>query len=108
MPAPGAALVFLSQTAQDESYNPSVTQTFPTTYYSQGGPTVDAAVLETSNGRGGPNEKQHPLGATSHGDNQDNAMRRSIDAGRVSLMLTAAAMALGTGLVGKMLATLDY
>lgn len=95
----------MSQTAQDESYNPSVTQTFPTTFFSQGGPTVDGAVLETSNGRGGPNEKQHPLGGTSHGgDPLDNAVRRSIDAGRVSLVLTAA-MALGAGLIGRMLAT---
>lgn len=102
VPAPGAALVFLSQTAQDESLNPALTQTFPTTFYSQGGPTVDQQVLQTSNGRGGPGEKGLPLGGTSHGMKFDNAAR---GVAGVSFALSAAAMALGAGMVGRMFAS---
>lgn len=99
VPAPGAALVFLSQTAQDESTNPSLTETFPTTFFSQGGPTADQAVLETSNGRGGPGEQGKPFGATSHGMvGQNSAMA----AGGVSLALSVA-MAVGAMMVGRML-----
>lgn len=102
MPAPGAALIFLSSTAEGESFNTALTQTFPTTFYSKGGPTTDTAVLATSNGRGGPQQKQVPLGSTSHGDTsilEDAAMRRKTAAAS----LTVLSVALGAAIVGRML-----
>lgn len=100
VPAPGAALVFLSQTAQDESTDPNLaTQTFPTTYYSQGGPTVDQQVLQTSNGRGGPQEKGKPYGATSHGSIDEGGGMRTT----ASFTLTGLAIALGAVAVRRML-----
>jgi len=101
IPAPGAALVFLSQTAEDESFNTALTETFSTTYYSKGGPTTDEAALQTSNGRGGPQEKQIPLGSTSHGSaavEENAATRRAVAAS-----ITLASVALGATLVGRML-----
>ena len=103
VPAPGAALVFMSTTAEDESFNSAMTQTFPTTVYSKdAGPTTDAAVLETSNGRGGPQQRLLPLGSTSHGSSNsipdDAARRRTIAAS-----FTIVSIALGAAIIGNML-----
>ncbi|KAG1830641.1 glycoside hydrolase family 79 protein [Suillus variegatus] len=63
VPAPGAALVFLSSSAYTESGNPS-TQTFSTTMVTKTVATVDPSVLATSNGMSGDTWK---LGSTSKG-----------------------------------------
>lgn len=91
----------MSTTAEDESFNTAMTQTFPTTYFGKySGPTADAGVLETSNGRGGPQQKQFPLGSTSHGNLMpDDAIRsRTIVAS-----LTVVCIAFGAAMVGNML-----
>lgn len=101
VPAPGAALVFMSTTAEDESFNTALTQTFPTTVYSKNaGPTTDADVLETSNGRGGAQQKQFPLGSTSHGNLIPDDATRSRT---VVTSLTIVCVAFGAGVVGNML-----
>jgi hypothetical protein len=100
VPAPGAAIVFLSQQFEDESFDTALTQTFPTTWYGDdAGPTVDAIVLETSNGRGGPQQAQFPLGSTSKSKAHVNdAVRTS-----VSLGFSLFAVAAGAVMVGRML-----
>lgn len=99
VPAPGAALVFMSTDAENESFNSALTQTYPTTFYSKGGPTIDQGVLETSNGRGGPNQAQLPLGGTSHGETFSAAVSRV----SIPLGLTLGAAAMGAAVVGRML-----
>lgn len=99
VPAPGAALVFMSTDAENESFNTALTETYPTTFYSKGGPTIDQSVLETSNGRGGPNQAQVPLGGTSHGTSYSDAARGI----SISLGLTLGAAAMGAAVVGRML-----
>ncbi|KAF8320735.1 hypothetical protein DL93DRAFT_2073392 [Clavulina sp. PMI_390] len=99
VPAPGAALIFLSSTAESESFDTALTQTFPTTFYSQGGPTTDMSVLETSNGRGGPQQALVPLGSTSHGEEDTSAaVRRSVAAS-----FTLVCVAVGASLVGRLI-----
>ncbi|KAI0772364.1 hypothetical protein BD413DRAFT_612530 [Trametes elegans] len=61
VPAPGAALVFLSGDAQAATDPP--THTFATTSVTRGVPTIDASALATSNGHGG----RMPLSGTSKG-----------------------------------------
>lgn len=99
VPAPGAALVFMTNEAENESFNSAMTATFPTTVYSQGGPTVDQKILQTSNGRGGVAEKQHPFGSTSHGEEFNAAVSRM----SVPLGLTMGAVAVGAAFVGRLL-----
>lgn len=92
----------MSTTAEDESFNTAMTQTFPTTLYSSAGPTVDAGVLETSNGRGGPQERLYPLGSTSHGNViPDNATRSRSRTAVASL--TIVCVAFGAVMIGNML-----
>lgn len=103
VPAPGAALVFMTTDAENESFNSALTATFPTTFYSHGGPTIDQSVLQTSNGRGGPGEAQIPFVDTSHGNpSTDDAARRV----SVSLALTLGAVAMGAAVVGRVLVAL--
>ncbi|KAG1829028.1 hypothetical protein DFJ58DRAFT_611886, partial [Suillus subalutaceus] len=66
VPAPGAALVFLSSNAYAESGNPS-TQTFSTTAVTKTVNTarIDPSVLATSNGMSGATWE---LGSTSKGN----------------------------------------
>ena len=101
VPAPGAVLVFMTSEAENESFNTAMTATYPTTFYKQGGPTVDQGVLQTSNGRGGVAEKQHPFGSTSHGDSSNAAVGR-LD---IPLGLTMGAMAMGAAVVGRLFVT---
>jgi len=91
--------VFMSTDAENESFNSALTETYPTTFYSKGGPTIDQSVLETSNGRGGPNQAQVPLGGTSHGQSYSDAARGI----SISLGLTLGAAAMGAAVVGRML-----
>lgn len=64
VPAPGFALVFLTDNAYSES-TPQNTQTFPTTVHvrEKNTATVDPSVLATSNGSNGVSRKA--LGSTS-------------------------------------------
>ncbi|KAF5353171.1 hypothetical protein D9757_012643 [Collybiopsis confluens] len=75
VPAPGFALVFLTDDALVESGSGDATTTFPTTAYTKLGntATVDPRVLATSNGdRGSGN-----LGSTSKGSASNGAMDNS-------------------------------
>lgn len=67
VPAPGFALVFLTQSALDESDNAHPTETFATTAYTKAHNTltVDPSVLATSNGQDATVRKY--LGSTSFG-----------------------------------------
>ncbi|KAG6864522.1 hypothetical protein C0991_008984 [Blastosporella zonata] len=68
VPAPGFALVFLSDNAMTETSGAPAT-TFPTTAHTRyrNTVTIDPEVLATSNGHTGLNKKK--LGSTSHGSN---------------------------------------
>ena len=92
------ALVFMTNEAENESFSTAMTATFPTTFYNQGGPTVDQKVLQTSNGRGGVAEKQHPFGSTSHGEELNAAITKM----SLPLGLTMGAMAVGAAIVGRL------
>ncbi|KAL5485437.1 hypothetical protein ACEPAI_8079 [Sanghuangporus weigelae] len=73
VPAPGIAVVFLNSDALSES-TPQTTQTFATTAVATAAAntaTVDQAVLETSNGRGGG--KWSFQGSTSYGSAGNDA-----------------------------------
>ncbi|KAF8316072.1 hypothetical protein DL93DRAFT_2193867 [Clavulina sp. PMI_390] len=73
VPAPGAALVFMSAQAEDESWDSSLTQTYATSVYPHG-IQMNPDGLVMSNGRGGPKQAQHPLGlGTSRGRSYVNA-----------------------------------
>lgn len=93
----------MSNTAETESFNTALTETFSTSVFKNGkggGPTTDAAALETSNGRGGPQEMQIPLGSTSHGTENDvSAGYRTAAVG----MVTLGSVALGAAMIGRML-----
>ena len=86
VPAPGAALVFFSEPTVRQS-EASVSMTFATTAVTklQNTATVDAEVLETSNGHGG----ERRLGSTSRGSSGAVGVREGT-------MNGALAMALGT------------
>lgn len=104
VPAPGAALIFLSAQAQAESYNDALSATYSTTWFSEGGPTVDATVLETSNGQGGKFRAQHPLGGTSHGSANENSATSVMARTRWAVLGgTLAAVGVGAAVVGRML-----
>lgn len=92
--APSAALVFLS--APGGTVTPAPTETFSTTWFSWngGGPTVDQAILATSNGRGGRGQVQDV--STSHGTASAAEIIRSLS---VPVLLTVAAIAAGAASV---------
>jgi hypothetical protein len=77
VPAPGAALVFLSSDAYGESGNPS-TETFATTMTtrSRNTATINPSVLATSNGMSGTTWE---LGSTSH-ENGAVGLKKSLSA----------------------------
>ena len=89
VPAPGAALVFFSDAAQ-QAIDPSTTQTFPTTYLTKtvNTVTIDPSVLATSNGNKG---MENMLGSTSFGSaSGSNAAARVVLPGVVALAAIAA------------------
>jgi hypothetical protein len=90
VPAPGAALVFLSSDAYAESGNPS-TETFSTTMVTKtlNTATMDPSVLATSNGMSG---NTWELGSTSHEANGAAELRGS-------LSVVGGVVALSTGLL---------
>ncbi|KAJ7661951.1 glycoside hydrolase family 79 protein [Mycena polygramma] len=100
VPAPGFALVFLSDSAQTDNAAPSTT--FATTQLTktQNTATVAASVLATSNGNGGPDDPLgKELGSTSRGSKSGAAGLRPA----ATLTLTAGALTLGALLVGRAL-----
>jgi hypothetical protein len=92
VPAPGAALVFLSSNAYAESGNPS-TQTFSTTMVTKTANTVkiDPSVLATSNGMSGSTWE---LGSTSKEGNIGTGLRDSL-----SVVSVVGAAVLSTGIL---------
>ncbi|KAK4683856.1 hypothetical protein P7C73_g6361, partial [Tremellales sp. Uapishka_1] len=75
--APSIAVVFLTDEALTQSTpQPTVTQTYGTTVVGTGSATVNAGVLETSNGQNSPNGE---LGSTSSGSSSGG--ERSVQAG---------------------------
>ncbi|KAF8316086.1 hypothetical protein DL93DRAFT_2056676, partial [Clavulina sp. PMI_390] len=102
VPAPGAALVFMSTQAEDESWNSALTQTYTTSVITGNHVPVDPTVLATSNGRGGPNEAQFPLGLGTSKGNQDNAAAAARGFGLGAAVMLGA-MAFGAAMVGRAL-----
>ncbi|KAJ6529066.1 glycoside hydrolase family 79 protein [Mycena vulgaris] len=101
VPAPGFALVFLSDAAQTESKGAPST-TFATTALTrtQNTATIQASVLATSNGHGGASDPLNAqLGSTSRGSKSGALALRPAGA----LLATVAALALGAMLVGRAL-----
>jgi hypothetical protein len=96
VPAPGFALVFLTDNALSES-TPNAPQTFATTAVTKtiNTATVDPSVLATSNGHDAFNRL--PLGSTSK---QNSQSTRTF----VPSVMTSMALALGAMLVGRQLA----
>ncbi|EGN92294.1 glycoside hydrolase family 79 protein [Serpula lacrymans var. lacrymans S7.3] len=94
VPAPGFALVFLSQSSLSE-VSPSAPQTFPTTAYTQtiNTVTINPSVLATSNGRGRTGE----LGSTSKG-NPNGASRVGVVGSGVALLLS---IVVGAFVIGR-------
>ncbi|EIW64921.1 glycoside hydrolase family 79 protein [Trametes versicolor FP-101664 SS1] len=86
VPAPGAALVFFSDAAQQLADGPASTQTFATSIVTQtvNTVTVDASVLATSNGQGGKNA-QVALGGTSQGGANGASTLRAVGGGAAAL-----------------------
>ncbi|KAI0370682.1 hypothetical protein BV20DRAFT_1071415 [Pilatotrama ljubarskyi] len=68
VPAPGVALVFVSDSAQKQAAAPESASTYPTTVVTKTANTVtiDPSVVATSNGRGGKSRGSN-LGGTSQG-----------------------------------------
>ncbi|KAJ6554258.1 hypothetical protein B0H19DRAFT_1152984 [Mycena capillaripes] len=102
VPAPGFALVFLSDAAQTETAMPS--KTFSTTALTktQNTATVARSVLATSNGHGGGDDPllhNGDLGSTSRGSKSGARALRPAAA----LLVTSGALALGAMLVGRAL-----
>lgn len=94
VPAPGFALVFLTQSALDESDNAHPTETFATTAYTKAHNTltVDPSVLATSNGQDATVRKY--LGSTSFG-----TAGGAVGVRVPGVAVYAVSMALGVGMV---------
>jgi len=91
VPGPGAALVFLSSSAQKAS-EPTATVTFSTSVITQKNhATIDPAVLATFNGQGGQNVLA--LGSTSQ-DTSDALSSLRIKAGLITLVSVLGAFGL--------------
>ncbi|KAH9886696.1 glycoside hydrolase family 79 protein [Cubamyces lactineus] len=92
VPAPGAALVFFSDAAQ-QAIDPSTTQTFPTTYLTKtvNTVTIDPSVLATSNGQNGKARLQQ-MGGTSQGGSSGGAHAAGVVPGLATLALVLAGM----------------
>ncbi|KAJ3981054.1 glycoside hydrolase family 79 protein [Lentinula detonsa] len=92
VPAPGFALVFLTDNALSESGATGATTTFPTTAYTKSinTVTVDASVLATSNGnRGGGN-----MGSTSKGSAANGGIKVGVEYGCSAGVVVGMALAL--------------
>jgi len=94
IPAPGAALVFLSDQSVTESGPGALTETFTTSIYQNQGVPIDQAVLATSNGRGGNSQPQGMMG-TSKGRQNGGLLNASIS----FLCVLGTALAAGAGLL---------
>ncbi|KAF8332661.1 uncharacterized protein EI90DRAFT_2917640 [Cantharellus anzutake] len=100
VPAPGAALVFLTQDGLNAVTPPNEdTMTFPTTTQTgrfAGGATIDNQVLLTMNGRGG---KAGPTGkSTSQGKNGNNSAFRRAE---VAVSLVLGALGVGAMMIAR-------
>ncbi|KAJ7153086.1 glycoside hydrolase family 79 protein, partial [Mycena crocata] len=99
VPAPGFALVFLSDAAQTETQGaPSTTFSTTALTKTQNTATIDASVLATSNGHGGPSDPLNRLGSTSKGSKNNDAVRRRP---ALALLATGGALAVGAMFVGR-------
>ena len=91
VPAPGAALVFFSEPAVRET-EASVSMTFATTAVTkmQNTATVDAEVLETSNGHGGEDRR---MGSTSRGSSGAVGVKDGMMSKSIAMVVSAVAVA---------------
>lgn len=96
VPAPGAALVFISDAAQQQAAAPDSASTYATTVVTKtkNTATVDPAVIATSNGQSG---KNRGIGGTSQGGEN----------GAVGVLAPAATSALTAVLVAGLSASLS-
>ncbi|KAI0631504.1 hypothetical protein C8Q77DRAFT_1159286 [Trametes polyzona] len=80
--APGAALVFISDAAQEQAAAPESASTYPTTVVTKTANTVsvDPAVVATSNGNSGKDRGSNRGGTSQGGTNAARGMR-ALDAG---------------------------
>jgi hypothetical protein len=101
VPAPGFALVFLTDSAFSE-VTPESPQTFPTTSVTKthNTVTIDPSVLATSNGHNSDN--RNTLGSTSKGSISGAASLRGVAPGMIVLL----AMGLGAVVAGRGVARL--
>ncbi|KAJ7493667.1 glycoside hydrolase family 79 protein [Mycena latifolia] len=101
VPAPGFALVFLSDAAQTETEGaPSTTFSTTALTKTQNTATIQASVLATSNGHGGPSDPlnaNQQLGSTSRGSKSGAVGLRP----GLALLVSSTALALGAMLVGR-------
>lgn len=95
VPAPGAALVFFTPTAAEES-SPSSTQTFATTAVTRtvNTATVAPSVVATSNGHNAANRSKSRLGSTSYGSSSGTAGRAGLIPGMITLTAGFAGIAI--------------
>ena len=92
VPAPGFALVFLTDSALSES-SPTSTKTFPTTVVTHTGMAVDPSALATSNGNRGMGRQ---LGSTTKRKKDAGMPRVALDFPTVVLLV---AIVSGAGLL---------
>ncbi|CDO73856.1 Glycoside Hydrolase Family 79 protein [Trametes cinnabarina] len=96
VPAPGAALVFISDAAQQGAAAPESYSTFPTTVVTKTANTVsvDASVLATSNGNSGK-DRANRLGGTSQGGANAAAGTYGVRAERAAIVSAFAGVVVG-------------
>ncbi|KAF8324445.1 uncharacterized protein EI90DRAFT_2934654 [Cantharellus anzutake] len=98
VPAPGAALVFLSDQSVTESGPGTLTETFTTSVYKYPNePTIAQAVLATSNGRGGKGQPPQLLD-TSKGQGNGDPLGASVSV--LCILLAALGASIGLLLRG--------
>ncbi|KAI9058982.1 glycoside hydrolase family 79 protein [Trametes sanguinea] len=96
VPAPGAALVFISDSAQQVAGAQESYSTFPTTVVTKTANTVsvDASVLATSNGNNGKS-RANRLGGTSQGGKNAAAGTYGVRAERAAIVSALAGIVVG-------------
>ena len=102
VPAPGVALVFLTEAALTEVTDAAPSTTFSTTFLTKTGNTltIDPSVLATSNGHAGMDANKNNLGSTSKGSVSAAEVTGRLEGGALVLSaIVFGAMMVGRGLV---------
>ena len=102
VPAPGVALVFLTDAALTEVTDAAPSTTFSTTFLTKTGNTltIDPSVLATSNGHAGMDANKNKLGSTSKGSVSAAEVTGRLEGGALVLSaIVFGAIMVGRGLV---------